>query len=179
MDQDLKVKISKYMSYLLRHNPENLKMDEHGFVDLNEFLVKIKEHFQIDDKLFLEIVEKSERRRFEIAGNRIRALYGHSIPVKLELEEDKLVEVLYHGTTPNAASKILKVGLKPEERKWVHFSPTIEIAREVGLRRSSNPIVLEINVEEARKNGVKFYKATDKVYLSSDVAPNYIRQVNY
>jgi len=176
VEQDLKIKISRYMSYLLRHNPENLKMDEYGFVDLDEFLEKLKERFQIDNKLILEIVEKSERRRFEIIGNRIRALYGHSISVKLELEEDKVTKVFYHGTTPDAVSKILKFGLKPMERRWVHFSPTIEIAREVGLRRAPNPVILEIDAEEARKNGVKFYRATDKVYLSDDVAPRYIKR---
>jgi putative RNA 2'-phosphotransferase len=176
VEEDLKIKISRYMSYLLRHDPENLKMDDQGFVDLEEFLEKVKERFQIEEQLVFEIVEKSERRRFEIIENKIRALYGHSIPVKLELEEDEVTKVLYHGTTPNAASKILKFGLKPKERRWVHFSPTIEIAREVGLRRTSNPVILEIDAEEARKNGVKFYKATDKVYLSGDVAPRYIKR---
>lgn len=179
MVEDFKIKISRYMSYLLRHNPEDLKMDEQGFVDLDEFLLKIKERFEIDDKLFLDIVEKSERKRFEIDGNRIRALYGHSIPVELNLEEDNVTEVLYHGTTPDAASNILKIGLKPGERRWVHFSPTVEIAREVGLRRTPDPVIFEINVEEARKNGVKFFKATNKVYLSSEVPPKYIKRADY
>ena len=166
------------MSYLLRHNPGTLKMDNYGFVDLEEFLKKLKERFQIDEKLLFEIVEKSERKRFEIIGNRIRALYGHSIPVKLELDEDKVTEVFYHRTTPDAASKILKIGLKPMKRRWVHFSPTIEIAREVGLRRTRNPVILEINAEAARKNGVKFYKATDKVYLCNKVETRYIKRTN-
>lgn len=152
-------------------------MDEHGFVDLGEFLEKIKSRFQISDELIFEIVEKSERKRFEIIENKIRALYGHSIRVNLELEEDQIIKVLYHGTTPDAASKILKFGLKPRGRKWVHFSPTIEIAREVGLRRNPKPVILEIDAEEARKNGVKFYRATDKVYLSGDVAPKYIKRI--
>lgn len=176
VEQNLKIKISRYMSYLLRHNPEDLKMDDYGFVDLDEFLQKIKGRFQIDEKLIFEIVEKSERRRFEIIENKIRALYGHSIPVKLELKEDLTIKALYHGTTPDAASKILKFGLKPMDREWVHFSPTIGIAREVGLRRTPKPVILEIDAEEARKNGVKFYKATDKVYLSGDVEPRYIKR---
>ena len=43
MRERLKTRISKYMSYLLRHNPENLKIDEYGFVDFNELLQKIRE----------------------------------------------------------------------------------------------------------------------------------------
>ena len=173
-DDDLKARVSKYMSYLLRHNPENLKMDGHGFVFLDGLLEKLDERFQVDEKLISEIVEKSDRRRFEIVGNKIRALYGHTIPVKSKLEEDKIPEVLYHGTTIYAASRILKAGLKPMKRKWVHLSPTVEIAREVGTRRTKKPVILEINAEEARKDGVKFYKAIDKVYVCEAIPPEYI-----
>jgi len=177
MKRNLKVKVSRYMSYLLRHNPENLKMDSQGFVDLDQLLKKLKERFAVDKNFILEIVEKSERKRFEVVGNRIRALYGHTIPVKLKLEEDRNVKVLYHGTTAEAASKILKEGLKPMNRKWVHLSPTIEIAKEVGQRRTEKPVILEINAQKARKEGIKFYKATEKVYLCKYVAPKYIRKI--
>lgn len=152
-------------------------MDKYGFVDIDKLVDKLTERFQVNKKFLLEIVEKSERKRFEIVENRIRALYGHSIPVELEFEEDRSVKVLYHGTTPEAATKILKTGLKSMERRWVHLSPTIEIATEVGLRRSRKPVILEIDAEAARKNGIKFYKATDKVYLCKNVARKYIKRM--
>jgi len=174
-EQDLKVKVSRYVSYLLRHDPENLKMDRHGFVFVDELLEKLNERFEIEKELIFEIVERSDRKRFEIVGNKIRALYGHTIPVELELEEDTTVKVLYHGTTPEAVSKILKAGLKPMKRRWVHLSPTMEIAEEVGLRRTRNPVILEIDVEAARKNGLGFYKVTDKVYICSEILPTYIK----
>mgnify|MGYP000179701506 CR=1 FL=1 len=165
------------MSYLLRHNPEDLKMDEQGFVNLHELIEKLRERYpQVNEKLIREIVEKSERRRFEIRGGKIRALYGHSIPIKLQLQEDKTVKVLYHGTSPEAAERILKTGLKPMKRKWVHLSPTIEIAKKIGLRKSSKPVILEIDVEEARKDGIKFYKATNEVYLCRYLPPKYIKR---
>ena len=95
MRERLKTRISKYMSYLLRHDPKDLKMDEHGFVDFNELLQKIKEKFpDADEPLIVEIVERSERR-FELRDGRIRALYGHSIPIKLGLKEDSSVKILY------------------------------------------------------------------------------------
>jgi len=176
MKHELKVEVSRYMSYLLRHNPENLKMDRHGFVRLDELIDKIKERFQVDEKFIFEIVDKSDRKRFEIVEDKIRALYGHTIPVKLEMEEDKTVKAFYHGTTLDAASKILEVGLKPMKRRWVHLSPTMEIAIRVGLRRTKKPVVLEIDAEAARKNGAKFYKATHTVYLCSYIQPEYIKR---
>jgi putative RNA 2'-phosphotransferase len=177
MRKSLQIKVSRYMSYLLRHNPESLLMDEYGFVDLDMLLEKIKQRFDVDKNFVLEIVEKSGRKRFEVIENKIRALYGHTIPVKLEFKEDKTVKVLYHGTTPSAASKILMEGLKPMKRRWVHLSPTIEVAMEVGMRRTNTPIILEIDAEAARKDGLKFFRATDKVYLCKSVPQKYVRLV--
>lgn len=172
-----RTRVSRYMSYLLRHNPENLRMDKHGFVDLNELLSKIRERFDVDESFIREIVYGSGKRRFEIFGDRIRALYGHTLPVDIKFEEDETIEKLYHGTTADAASKILKGGLKPMGRRWVHLSPTVEIAREVGLRRTGDPVILEVDARAAREGGIRFYKATDKVYLCDFVPPKYIRYV--
>jgi putative RNA 2'-phosphotransferase len=177
MEEDLKIRTSKYMSYLLRHNPENLKMNRHGFVDVNELLKKLRKRFPLNKELILNIAEESERKRFEIVGDKIRALYGHTIPVELEFEEAEDIEVLYHGTTPEGASKILDVGLKSMKRRWVHLSPTMELAIEVGMRRTRNPVVLEIDADAARKDGLRFYKATDKVYVCNAVPPSYLRKV--
>ena len=58
MKNELKVRVSKYMSYLLRHNPEDLRMDEHGFVDLDELLAKLRARFSINKEFIFEIVEK-------------------------------------------------------------------------------------------------------------------------
>jgi putative RNA 2'-phosphotransferase len=124
------------------------------------------------------LVEESERKRFEIVGNRIRALYGHSVPVYLRLEEDRAVEWLYHGTTDEAAVEILEKGLQPMKRLWVHLSPTIDIAIQVGKRRTSNPVILVVNCTEARKAGVKFYKASDQIYLCKFVPTKYIRRLH-
>jgi len=176
--EDLKVKVSKYMSYLLRHNPRDLKMDSQGYVDLEDLLRKVRERFPVDRQLLFEIVEKSEKKRFEVKNGKIRALYGHSIPVDLKLKEEKTVEVLYHGTTPEAAEKIMRTGLKPMKRRWVHLSPTIDIAIGVALRRTRRPVVIEVDVKRARKEGkIKFYKATEQVYLCSEIPPEYLRRI--
>ena len=171
----LKTRISRYMSYLLRHNPENLRMDAHGFVNLKELLNKVRQRFPVNENFIREIVEESDKKRFEIVGDKIRALYGHTILVEIQLEEDKTVKKLYHGTTADAASKILENGLKPMKRRWVHLSPTVKIAKEVGLRRTKEPVILEVDAKAARKNKIRFYKATEKVYLCNYVPPKYIQ----
>jgi len=175
MSENVKTQVSKYVSYLLRHNPENLKMDREGFVPLDELLAKIKTRYPVaDEKLLLDIIHESDKKRYEVVGDKIRALYGHTIDVNVNLEEDMEVTVLFHGTTPQAARKIMKTGLKPMRRKWVHLSPTKEIAIEVGRRRASAPAILAVDASLARRDGVKFYKATNKVYLCGYVPAKYI-----
>jgi len=176
---ELRTQVSKYLSYLLRHNAEDLTIDDRGFAAFEEVLAKVRRRFpSVDKSLLIKIVDESERKRFEIVGNQIRALYGHTISVQIDLKEDSAVLVLYHGTTPQAAQRILKDGLKPMGRRWVHLSSTKEIALEVGVRRTNNPTVLEISAAEARKGGVKFYRSTDKVYVCEYVPAQYIKKLS-
>jgi putative RNA 2'-phosphotransferase len=162
------------MSYLLRHNPENLPMDAYGYVEVSRFVEKLNERFRIGRELVVEIVEKGDAKRFELVNGKIRALYGHTLPIRVSFGEDKTTRVFYHGTTLAAAQKILKLGLKPMKREWVHLSPTIQDARRVGLRRTVHPLVLQINAEGARREGVRFYRASDKVCLSLAIPPKHI-----
>ncbi|RLF39904.1 MAG: RNA 2'-phosphotransferase [Thermoplasmata archaeon] len=176
---DIKTRVSKLMSYLLRHMPDGLDMDRRGFVRIDDLLRRIRDRYPgVDKELLMEIVEKSERKRFEIKGDRIRALYGHSIQVNLDFEEDRDIKTLFHGTTERYARKILKEGLKPMGRKWVHLSTSIEIAREVGKRRTKEPVILKIDAEKARKEGIKFYRATEEVYLCRYVPPKFISRLS-
>jgi len=173
------IRVSRYASYLLRHNPEDLEMDPQGFVELDELVSKVRRRFPAVDKdLLKEIVNQSERKRFEIVGGKIRALYGHTIDVHIHLKEDRQIARLYHGTTPEAAKEILQNGLQPMRRRWVHLSPTEEIASEVGKRRTDKPVVLVVDASEARSHGVRFFRATDKVYVCKHVPAKYIKTLH-
>ena len=167
------------MSYLLRHNPNGLQMDEKGFVRLGDLLRRVRERYDVDEAFIRDIVHAGDKTRFQIVGGKIRALYGHTIDVEIDLPEDEGVEVLYHGTTAESASKILEKGLRSMRRRWVHLSATKEIAREVGRRRTPNPVILVIYAKEARRDGITFYKATDRVYLSKRIPSKYIRKLEY
>ena len=57
----LKTRVSRYMSYLLRHNPENLRIDAHGFVNLKELLNKVRQRFPVNENFIREIVQKSDK----------------------------------------------------------------------------------------------------------------------
>lgn len=165
------------MSYLLRHHPQGLRMDKNGFVNLEDLVTRIRKRYPVDVAFITQLVSSSEKQRFQIVGNSIRALYGHTLSVKIDFPKNETIETLYHGTTSHAASTILETGLKPMQRQWIHLSPTRKIAWDVAARRTRNPVLLAINVKRARRAGVNFYQATDTIYLSKRIPAKYIKKL--
>ncbi len=166
--------VSKQMAYLLRHDPSGLTMDDEGFVDLDELLARLKERWKnLSGPKLREIVEQDPKGRYEISQGRIRALYGHSIDVEPDLPEVN-VDVLYHGTSEKSAERIQEEGLKSQGRRKVHLSAKKADAIEVGRRHTPDPVLLEIKAAEATESGVVFQKASEKVYVTDFVPPEFI-----
>lgn len=63
------VKVSKYLSWVLRHNPEQigLKLDPNGWVEIEQLLKAAKNHnFPISQKELNYVVETNDKKRFSI-----------------------------------------------------------------------------------------------------------------
>lgn len=121
------IKLSKEISYALRHAPweYELEMDENGFVDIQQLLSSIN--------------------------------------------EETPPAILYHGTAKRFLNSIMAEGLKPMSRQYVHLSADVETAIQVGKRRDSEPVILQINTSGALKAGIKFYHANEKVWLCKEI----------
>jgi putative RNA 2'-phosphotransferase len=117
--------LSKFMSLVLRHKPFNfgLNPDKHCFVGVEDFLFVLKNRYRDVQSSDIEaVVANCPKRRFEIKDQKIRARYGHSIDVKIEEVPIQPPEFLYHGTNPSREEIILREGLKPMSRRFVHLS---------------------------------------------------------
>jgi len=175
MDRRL-IKISKYMSYLLRHDPKDLELDERGFVPITDLLDKLREKFpdvRMDD--IETILKNSNKRRFQLEGERIRAIYGHSIKLKeLRYPRYEPESSLYHGTTEQALASIMVEGIKPMSRLMVHLSRTVEDALKVAVRHRGKPVILEVDAVSASRDGIAFFDAGD-VILTHHIPPKYIK----
>jgi putative RNA 2'-phosphotransferase len=167
------VGLSKFMSFVLRHKPENfgLRLDSYGFVQLGDLLSVLQNRYgnvQLSD--LEKVVRNCPKGRFEIKEEKIRARYGHSIEVQLDTRSSEPPEYLYHGTSPAMENTILDEGLKPVKRRYVHLSKNKEEAFQVGSRRSRNPIVFTIKAREAFQSGIKFYDMG--IVLLSECVPS-------
>ena len=175
------VKIGKYISLILRHKPEliDLKMDEHGWVDVDELLKGINKSGRFINKEILDLIVKTNnKKRYQYNNDhtKIRANQGHSIKVDVDLQEKKPPDILYHGTAKKNLDKIKESGIRKMNRLHVHLSKDIETAVKVG-KRHGQPVVLIINTKAMVKDGYKFYYSYNGVWLCDDIAYSYVEEV--
>ncbi len=172
--------LSKFMSFVLRHRPENfgLRLDPFGFVNIRDLLSVLQNRYgnvQLSD--IQRVVEDCPKGRFQIEGEKIRARYGHSVDVQLDTQPSEPPQYLYHGTSPTMKNSILEQGLKPIKRRYVHLSKSKDEAFKVGGRKSKNPVAFSIKAKEAFETGIKFYDM-GMVVLSEFVPNQFIELVN-
>ncbi len=183
LDAQRRVMLSKLMSGLLRHFPWEAKisLDNEGWAKIDDLVRGIryywrnKEQYQwVTREHVVAVALLDPKGRFEVRGDSIRARYGHSVSVRIEYEEEVKRGILYHGTRRDNIPSIMREGLKPMKRLWVHLSPTISDAYEVGRRHGGETIVLKISVECLRRKGHKVYRAGRNVYVTDYVPPECI-----
>ena len=93
--------LSKEISYALRHAPweYELEMDEEGWVPVEQLLDALRKEEKwrtVSENDLVVMIQKSEKKRHEICNGKIKAYYGHSIPMRIAKEEKVPPEILYH-----------------------------------------------------------------------------------
>jgi len=172
------VSISKYLSYVLRHKPESigLTLDANGWADINELIhCAGQSRHRLTRDLLQYVVENNDKKRFAVSedGLRIRAVQGHSKNVNLGLTPIKPPDLLYHGTTQKHLKSIKQHGLLKGNRQYVHLSPDVKTATNVG-RRHGKPVVLVINGKKMLEQNIPFILSENGIWLTDYVSPEYI-----
>jgi len=170
-------RFSRWMSYALRHNPARygLTHDRHGFVDFEAFFLAAKRRYpHVSGDRLRGLIEAGGGGRFELMGNRLRARYGHSIPIEPATPPIEPPDRLYYGSEAARAETILAQGLEPLDRCMVHLSETIEDALSIARRKTDRPVVCRIDAQDAHRAGIPFYRE-QRVYLVSRVPPQFLR----
>ena len=170
--------ISKTLSFILRHKPEdfNLTMDDYGWVNVQNLVNAL--NINIATLVSIVSEDKKGRYAFNEDSSLIRATQGHSRPVILSTSN--VVEVfqpVYHGTATRFLESILKEGLRPGSRQYVHMAYDFEQAKQTGTRHGK-PVVLVVDVNKAIKDGIKFIKSQNGYLLTDNVPPQYLEIYN-
>jgi putative RNA 2'-phosphotransferase len=174
--------LGRVMTGILRHFPDRygLTMEPHGWIPLPRLVEAIATRHRgyrwLRPHHLVAIAESDPKGRYEVRDERIRATYGHTVDVELDLPTEDIPDALYFPVTPDEASIVLEVGLKPSDRKKVHLSKTSEDARAAGAVRHPELVILEIDARSARADGLVIMRAARTVYLADQVPPKYLKR---
>lgn len=183
MGNDKYKKISKFLSLVLRHNPDaaGIRLDDHGWADVKELIRGVNETGRsLDLEMLKEIVRTNDKKRFSFNGDgtKIRASQGHSISVDVELKAAVPPDVLYHGTATRFLGSILNAGegLRSGSRLYVHLSKDYDTAVKVGTRHGV-PAVLKVDAGSMARDGYVFYLSENGVWLVETVPVKYLERM--
>jgi putative RNA 2'-phosphotransferase len=175
------VRLSKFLSYVLRHAPEaiGLALDSEGWTGTEALLdAARRQGVGLDAAKLRQLVSHSDKKRFTLSadGSRIRAAQGHSsAQVDIAFVPLEPPPHLYHGTARASLESIMKDGLVAGRRHYVHLSDDEETAKGVG-RRHGPSAILRIDTMRMHRQGHKFHRAENGVWLTRFVPPEFIRQ---
>jgi putative RNA 2'-phosphotransferase len=172
------VRVSKFLSYVLRHKPEDIGivLDANGWVKVDTLLQQANAHGKVLTRPLLEeVVATNSKQRFSFSedGQKIRANQGHSTTVDLALIAQIPPETLYHGTARRFLNSIFATGLNAGNRHHVHLSANPETAIQVG-QRHGEPVVLLVAAQQMHQAGHEFFCSDNGVWLTAEVAPQYL-----
>jgi putative RNA 2'-phosphotransferase len=173
------VGISKALSLILRHEPQRfgIVLDPEGYAPLEEVLNAVRSRVPGASERDVEAVIREvepDKCRFSLTDGEIRANYGHSTAEKIVHEPALPPSVLLHGTSETAVDVILKQGIRPMRRQYVHLTTSAELAARVGSRHGKVR-VLNVDSAAAHAAGVDFYRANESFWLANWIPPEFIR----
>lgn len=173
-DEQQRERLSRLMAFHLRHDPA-VERTPDGFVSVDVLtdIISRKVHW-VEPHHIREVAVFDTKSRYELSGSMIRARYGHSVDVKLNLPEAD-VDVLYYAVPPESRDQTIAEGLKPVDRKMVHLSATVANAMEVGKSHTQSPVLLAVDAKLAKEKGVKILRASDRVYLAQSIPPECLK----
>ena len=171
-------KISKFLSYVLRHRPDSigLVLDANGWAQVSDLIARAPSaSIELTETALKEVVSSNAKQRFAFNDDftKIRANQGHSIEIDLAIESKQPPEFLYHGTATRFLYSIRQQGLIKISRQHVHLSPDEATAITVG-QRHGKPVVLRILAGEMHRAGKIFFLSNNGVWLTDAVEQDFI-----
>ncbi|HEV8595067.1 MAG TPA: RNA 2'-phosphotransferase [Thermoplasmata archaeon] len=180
-DQEVEM-LGRTMAGVLRHFPEryDLTMDKNGWIDLRDFIAGVQSRNRrlrfLKPHHVVGLIETDPKGRYQFSDGKIRATYGHTLDLELDLPTENIPDVLFYPCAEEEFTILTEAGLKPADRKMVHLSRTYEAALEAGRVKIPSPVILEIDAKAARSDGVVIMKAGKTVYLTREVPARFLHR---
>uniref|UniRef100_UPI00398F20EC tRNA 2'-phosphotransferase 1 isoform X1 n=1 Tax=Pristiophorus japonicus TaxID=55135 RepID=UPI00398F20EC len=195
-EQDPDVRLSKALSYILRHGAAELgfAMGKDGFLGVDEILQHPR-YRGYAERDILRVVETNSKHRFTLRSHpdtgrlEVRANQGHSLQVEeleltpISLQAGNVPEEAVHGTYLRHWPSIQAQGLRCMSRTHIHLAPGLPQDRGVvsGMRTNCE-LAIYIELRHALRDRIPFYFSTNQVILTPGndegvLPPKYFQKV--
>ena len=175
-------RLSRFLALILRHKPESvgIELDPSGYADLDAVAAAVAGQpgwSWVTAEAIRKLAQR-DVRRYELSGTRLRARYGHTVPIEAPGVPVVPPEWLYHGAPPASLERMRAAGLLPHDRQFVHLSATRQDALAVAQRHSPDAVVVTVLARRASETGIAFYQASPGLYLTRAVPAQFLRLPN-
>lgn len=196
---DPRIRVSKSLSWLLRHGANNagLDMRHDGYAKVSDVLSNPMFR-DVNFSQLQEIVTKDQKQRFHLLLEPrssdspsdiwwVRANQGHSLKsVTLDMQPITSaldIPMAVHGTTLSAWEFIATQGLSKMKRNHIHLAQGIPGDNVMSGMRNSSQILIFVDVQKALDAGVLFYLSANGVVLTDGdegfLSPIYFQRVEF
>jgi putative RNA 2'-phosphotransferase len=167
--------LAKFLVYVLGRQPDEFGLvpDRQGYVKIKDLMKALGEesgwrHVRVNH--IREVIYTSRPAPVEMEDNRIRAVdRTHLLSPRIADEPPKL---LYYPIRRRAYPSLAEKGLPPgtSASRFI-LAGDMALARRLGRRIDSDPVVLTVNSHNALKNGATLWRFGENVYLSDCLPP--------
>ena len=178
-DSELNERISRAILRWLRHGATDLHQECFALFQLEQFAIKIEKALApkcgpgFRTRLQSNVEQLVELEKIELRGDKIRALYGHSLR-GIIVGRMKWPEIpLFHATSQRHLDSILEHGLRPQGRTWVHLTSQTEYANRICKHHSFDgpAVMLQVDARRLKDHDVTFRQPNSHVWLANHVPP--------
>ena len=163
-------KLSKLLVYMLGRQPDEFGLlpDENGYVKIKDLMKSLGEepgwrHVRLNH--IREVTYSAGSPAVEIENNLIRA--KDRTHLLLPQTPDTLPKLIYCAVRQRAYPVILENGLTAAAAgNRIMLTRDIAMAKRLGRRIDPSPVILTVNLENARKNGATVWRFGKHVFLS-------------
>jgi putative RNA 2'-phosphotransferase len=167
--------LRKLMAFILGRRPDEfgLVLDEQGFVRIKDLIKAITEEQgwgYVRKSHIREVLMTSAEPYFVMDEDRIKAV-----------DDDKLLSFgeettppkrLYQCVRRRAYPVVFKEGIRTSGKRQIFLTTTEDLARRMGKRRDSDPVMLTVQAEKAFKAGLRFFKQGELIYATDFIPPD-------
>ena len=173
--------MARKLALVLRHAPEkfDLEMDINGWIEVRDIVRKFKsggrrpQHWLRPHHL-RAISETDTKGRYEVRGNMMRATYGHTVEIELDLPSSNIPDSLFYPSDPEEAGNLIELGITPGDRSHVHLSASIKFAADAGRVHHRSPAIIEVDTARMVASGETIWHAGVTVFLADSVPGEYL-----